>query len=170
MGDRQFSPTCKLWGPLLEGMSSSTFSSFFAFISKLPFLRYCFLKCCKLFWVRWLFWSRVLMHHPFQGACFVSPLLLRTSYRKISMFMKRMSSTIGRTCCPCLCPRLENHFECPRSSIHSPSRPSLRCAWKQDLLLLTCLHPQVCYLLSPKLLFCLFISSCGFHSHFFYRP
>jgi hypothetical protein len=41
MGGRQFPPTCKLKGSLLEGMGSHIFSSFFTSISRLPFLKYC---------------------------------------------------------------------------------------------------------------------------------
>ncbi len=100
-----------------------------------------------------------------QWARFTFPLLLRTFYKKVSMLLKKMSFTIGWTCLPSVHPRLENHFELPRNSIHSPSKPLLKCALEHGLLLLTCMHPQVCFLSFPQLLLYLFVSSLGFHFH-----
>ncbi len=86
------------------------------------------LEYCRPFWVKWLFWLGLLILAPFQWICFIYPLLLRTSCKKLSMFLKRMSFTIGRTCFQCLCQRLESHFEQLENSIHSPSKSSSRSA------------------------------------------
>jgi len=67
------------------------------------FYQILFLECCRPFWFKWLFWSGLLISTSFQWAHFVCPLLLRTSYKKVSMFPKRMSFTIGWTCLWCLC-------------------------------------------------------------------
>ncbi len=100
-----------------------------------------------------------------QWACFIFPLLLRTFYKKVWMLLKKMSFTMGWTCLPSVHPSLENHFELPRSSIYSPSKPSLRCALEHGLLLFICMHPQVCFFSFPQLLLYWFVFSLGFHSH-----
>jgi hypothetical protein len=69
---------------------------------------------------------RALNPNSFSMNLFHLSLLLTTSCKKVSMFLKRMSFTIGRTCPHCLCQRLESHFEHLESSIHSPSMRSLR--------------------------------------------
>jgi hypothetical protein len=46
-----------------------------------------FLECCRSSWVRWFFWLGLLILAPLQQTRFVSPLLLRTSCIKVSIYV-----------------------------------------------------------------------------------
>jgi hypothetical protein len=90
----QHSSLICLWS---QSISFSLLISFYQMLS---------LECCRPSWIKWLFWSRILILAPFQWDHFIFPLLLKISYRKVSMFLKRMPFTIGWTCPWCLCQRL----------------------------------------------------------------
>ncbi len=106
------------------------------------------MKCCRPYWAKLLFWWRISMIHLLLGG--PSPLRLKIFSKKVSMFKRRMSYTIEQTFPPWSRPRLEGHFGWPTMSILWCSRPSLKFTQNQNPLWLTCFHPQVYSLSSPK--------------------
>ncbi len=131
MGSCEFSPPCKRWGLLHEGVGSFILSIYTSLLfSNFTCLNICLCNFAKPSWIVWFYWWRTFMTHFLLGGPSSSRFYLKNSYKKVSISLRRTCSTIGWTCPPWLCPKQERHFGALRRCTLLCSRPSLRCTPK----------------------------------------